>query len=131
MPDAFSPSHSSIIASRVLFSLLMAVVFAMAVSYFLSRTLVPTLVRYLLASEAHRGSSRQSSFHAAFERGFECLRTSYGQLLERALAHPRTVIPGFLGFVALSVALFPLVGRDFFRPRACGPRTRARQLEAL
>src|SRR5439155_161878 len=33
--------------------LAMAVVFAMLASYVLSRTIVPTLVRYLLASEAH------------------------------------------------------------------------------
>jgi CzcA family heavy metal efflux pump len=101
-------------ARSLFLPLAMAVVFAMAVSYFLSRTLVPTLVRYLLATEAHAGTAGSSRFHAAFERGFERLRASYGRLLTGALAHPRSVIVGFSVFVALSVALFPLVGRDFF-----------------
>src|SRR5256712_2646875 len=43
-------------AARSLFiPLAMAVVFAMLTSYFLSRTLVPTLIRYLLGQEEHGG----------------------------------------------------------------------------
>ena len=42
-------------AAKYLFTpLAMAVVFAMMTSYLLSRTLVPTMVHYLLASEVER-----------------------------------------------------------------------------
>src|SRR5258707_194271 len=61
-----------------------AVVFAMLASYFLSRTLVPTLAMYLLKAKQHdRASSRNPlvRFQLAFERGFERLRTSSHSLL--------------------------------------------------
>ena len=70
-------------AAKSLFvPLAMAVVFAMLTSYFLSRTLVPTLVRYLLAKEAERArrghhgppTALAARFFAAFDRGFERLR---------------------------------------------------------
>jgi multidrug efflux pump subunit AcrB len=94
----------------------MAVVFAMLTSYFLSRTLVPTLVRYLLAKEAgeHGGEHAQKGFFAAFNRGFDRLRAFYGSWLAFALGHRAAVIGTFAVFVAASVALFPIVGRDFF-----------------
>jgi multidrug efflux pump subunit AcrB len=99
----------------------MAVVFAMLTSYFLSRTLVPTLVRYLLGAEVgehggHAPSGRGifARVFAAFERNFERLRDAYGRLLALALARRGVFIAGFLGFVTVSLGLFPLVGRDFF-----------------
>ncbi len=108
-------------AARSLFvPLALAVVFAMMMSYFLSRTLVPTLVRLMLRKEAEAHDSHAAPasvfgrIFAAFNRGFERLRTFYGEWLAWALAHRRTVIVGFLGFVGVSVSLFPLVGRDFF-----------------
>jgi len=110
-------------AARSLFvPLAMAVVFAMLTSYFLSRTLVPTMMRYLMAGEAERHQQGHSPpprwfgarFIAAFERGFERMRMGYGGLLAASLQHRRAVIIGFLLFVAASLALLPLVGRDFF-----------------
>ncbi|HEY8079792.1 MAG TPA: efflux RND transporter permease subunit [Labilithrix sp.] len=99
-------------AAKSLFvPLAMAVVFAMMTSYFLSRTLVPTMMHFLMKSEKHGEHTR---FHAAFERGFERLRTAYGQWLAFSLAHRRIVIPTFVVFVLASLSLFPLVGRDFF-----------------
>jgi multidrug efflux pump subunit AcrB len=97
----------------------MAVVFAMLTSYVLSRTLVPTLVRYLLAKEARAHESgtheaNRSRFFAAFERGFERLRDGYGSYLALALRHRPTVLVAFGLFVAVSLSLFNLVGRDFF-----------------
>jgi multidrug efflux pump subunit AcrB len=96
-----------------------AVVFAMLTSYFLSRTLVPTLARYLLEKEVNehhgaepRGNGLGARFVRAFERQFARLRDGYGGVL--ALAHRRVATFAFVGFVALSLALFPLVGRDFF-----------------
>ena len=105
-------------AAKSLFvPLAMAVVFAMLTSYFLSRTLVPTLVRYLLAKEIdeyahpHEG---QTGFFAAFNRGFARLRDFYGRWLAFALENRLAVVGAFFVFVVASVALFPLVGRDFF-----------------
>lgn len=111
-------------AARSLFiPLAMSVVFAMLTSYMLSRTLVPTLVRYLLKGEAesyaaghhgpvHKGLSAQ--LFSAFERGFERLRTAYGSFLGLVLEHRAVFIVSFLGFVVLSLSLFSRVGRDFF-----------------
>lgn len=110
-------------AAKSLFvPLAMAVVFAMLTSYVLSRTLVPTLVRYLLRGEAaalasgrhHHGESIAGRIFAAFDRGFERMRAGYGRLLALALARWGVTVTAFLAFVCLSLALFPLVGRDFF-----------------
>ena len=97
--------------------LALAVVIAMLTSYFLSRTLVPTMMRYLLRhGDHHAAASRSiaSRFFAGFERGFVKLRTVYGGWLAWALHHRGLVIGGFLAFVAASFLLFPFVGRDFF-----------------
>ena len=110
-------------AARSLFvPLALAVVFAMLTSYVLSRTLVPTLVRYLLRGEADAHAnpvhgppkSLAGRFFAAFDRGFARMRTSYGRLLALALVRRKSTVIGFLGFVCLSLTLFPLIGRDFF-----------------
>jgi multidrug efflux pump subunit AcrB len=94
----------------------LAVVFAMAASYFLSRTLVPMMVNFLLASEQH-GTHSESFFariHQRFNRGYERLRMRYVTGLEWALDHRRSAIT-FMGaaFVA-ALILIPFVGRDFF-----------------
>src|SRR5690606_31400453 len=93
-------------AARSLFvPMAMAVVFAMMMSYFLSRTLVPTLVRLLLKSEvsqhevAHGRLGVFGRVHAAFNRGFDRLRRFYGGWLAWALEHRRTVSISFVGFV--------------------------------
>jgi multidrug efflux pump subunit AcrB len=102
-------------AKSLFVPLAMAVVVAMLTSYFLSRTLVPTMMRYLLRhGEHHESRSLASRFFAAFERGFASLRTMYGSWLAWALQRRALVVSGFLGFVAASFLLFPLVGRDFF-----------------
>jgi CzcA family heavy metal efflux pump len=104
--------------SRYLFvPLAEAVVFAMLASYFLSRTLVPTLAMYLLkGKEEHAGKSRNPlvQFQRAFERKFEQLRNGYRALLT-VLVHRRAVfIPGvLLGCLAVFL-LVPFLGQDFF-----------------
>ncbi|HVK89235.1 MAG TPA: efflux RND transporter permease subunit [Kofleriaceae bacterium] len=101
-------------AAKSLFvPLAMAVVFAMLMSYLLSRTLVPTLVHYLLRREAmsHHAPNR---FAAAFDRGFNRFRDFYGRGLAWTLVHRPLVIVGFLAFAAGSLAMLPMVGRDFF-----------------
>jgi CzcA family heavy metal efflux pump len=105
-------------SARSLFlPLALAVVFAMLTSYFLSRTLVPTLVRYLLEGEAHGGPSKVGywrRFQGGFEGGFVRFRGAYARWLRASLAHPRVTIGAFCSVAAVSLALFPIIGRDFF-----------------
>src|SRR2546422_637911 len=78
-----------------------AVVFAMLASYLVSRTVVPTIARYLLSAEAHlhapgaehtvTDAGRIWAVHQAFNRRLERLRDGYGALLAWALAHRRIV----------------------------------------
>jgi multidrug efflux pump subunit AcrB len=99
----------------------MAVGFSVMASYLLSRTIIPTLVSYLLRSEVHAhdlppGHKRGifGRFHQGFERRFEQLRGWYVGTLAAALAHPRRVF-GIFGLAVLgAAALVPRVGRDFF-----------------
>jgi multidrug efflux pump subunit AcrB len=186
-------------AAKYLFTpLAMAVVFAMMTSYLLSRTLVPTMVHYLLAAEVDRyggvpegdaaekpakrsigprialavvaaalvaayvalrrvGASPDGApawavdagtwvaanddlfakiglgvvgvaaaayvisaldliwrTHHLFNRGFEALRSVYGGFLAWALEHRIVVTAAFAVLVAVSCALIPQIGRDFF-----------------
>jgi multidrug efflux pump subunit AcrB len=100
--------------------LAMAVVFAMLASYLLSRTIVPTLVRYLLATESHdRGAAPAAPglfgrLHEAFQRRFERLCAAYMRTLETALARPGRVVAVFALLVLSGLVLLPFVGRDFF-----------------
>src|SRR5881628_2959050 len=106
--------------------LAMSVVFAMLASYFLSRTLVPTMVLYLLAPEARAGHARDAGHDApirrslfgrigdSFEAGFVKLNRAYEGALDWALEHKWAVIIVFLAFAFSSLALYPFVGRDFF-----------------
>src|SRR6267142_606681 len=106
--------------------LAMSVVFAMLASYFLSRTLVPTLVLYLLAPEArarhgrdtgHDSPTRGSIFRRisdSFESGFLRLGRAYEGALDWTLEHARVVIAVFLGVAVVSLCLYPFIGRDFF-----------------
>jgi multidrug efflux pump subunit AcrB len=98
----------------------LAVMFAMAWSYFLSRTLVPTMSAYLLKMHAvheHGAPATRNPLVAlqrAFERGFERFRAGFRDLLELALGHRTVFIGAFLSFIAVSFLLVPLLGRNFF-----------------
>ena len=97
-----------------------AVVFAMLASYFLSRTIVPTMAKYLLRgdkTEAERAVSRNPlvRFQRRFEEGFEKFRHSYRGLLEVCLHHRRAFLIVFFACSLGSLAiLIPWLGRDFF-----------------
>jgi multidrug efflux pump subunit AcrB len=104
--------------ARYLFTpLALAVVFAMLASYGLSRTLTPITIGLLLKGESHGENARNGWFargHAAFERGFERMRTNYTALLEVLLAR-RAIVPIAAGLVlALGATMFFLVGHDFY-----------------
>src|SRR5271163_1178471 len=94
-----------------------AVSFAMLASYLLSRTLIPTLVMYIMRGHEHRAEAPKSflgRFQRAFERKFEDFRRSYEQLLETTLEHRGGFVICFLAFCLLSLGLFTLLGQDFF-----------------
>ncbi|MGZ5158694.1 MAG: efflux RND transporter permease subunit, partial [Caldimonas sp.] len=98
-----------------------AVVFAMAASYILSRTLLPTLVMLLMRGshgmDAPPPSGRPSPLrrtYLAFDRQFERVRGAYTALLAALLAKRGVFGIGFLAFCLLSCGLYPVLGRDFF-----------------
>jgi CzcA family heavy metal efflux pump len=93
-----------------------AVVFAMIASYFLSRTLVPTLVMLMMrdAHPAGQGRSLLQRLYRAFDSRFERLRRAYALALSSILSHRRRFIVLFSGFCVLSCGLVPVLGRDFF-----------------
>ena len=95
-----------------------AVVFAMLASYFLSRTLVPTLALYLLKAKDHHAAAVSRNpfirFQDWFERGFERLRHGYQRLLT-TLVHRRFIfVPVFLLLCLCAWALVPWLGENFF-----------------
>ena len=113
-------------AAKFLFTpLAMAVVFAMLTSYFLTRTLVPTLMHYLMKPEVSRierpddapaqpGDGRIWKFHKAFNRRFEDVRGEYKTLLGWIMERRRAFMIAYGLFVVSSFVLVLFVGRDFF-----------------
>jgi multidrug efflux pump subunit AcrB len=101
-----------------------AVMLALAASYVLSRTLVPTLANYLLRHQHSHGSSDGAvtkpsrnplvRFQRGFEHYFERVRTGYLGLMQLCLQNRIKVIAGFLCFSLLSFGLAPYLGQDFF-----------------
>jgi multidrug efflux pump subunit AcrB len=124
-------------AAKSLFvPLAMAVVFAMLASYLLSRTLVPVMVRFLLAKELHRYTEEAADapfgtehapavattpdkdpiwkMHHAFNVHFERFRNGYRERLVGALRRRPVVLLGFGFFFVASFALLPFIGENFF-----------------
>ena len=99
-----------------------AVVFAMLASYLLSRTVVPTMAKYLLhehddALTARKQVSRNPfvRFQSGFEAGFTRFRNGYVRILTLCLDYAPVFLIAFLIFVIASVALLvPWLGQDFF-----------------
>jgi multidrug efflux pump subunit AcrB len=119
-----------------------AVLFALIGSFILSRTLVPTLARYLLRDHhaldhdtvlAHEAGSELygygaprtgrrgrfpveplKRFQRGFERRFTATRKRYRFFLRLALANARPFVIGFMAIVLLSFGLAPFLGRNFF-----------------
>jgi multidrug efflux pump subunit AcrB len=95
-----------------------AVVFAMLASYFLSRTIVPTMAKYLLQGERKEGDSGRNPFvrlQKGFEAAFERSRHNYRGLLETCLHHRTAFLVAFFATCLGSLAiLIPWLGRDFF-----------------
>ena len=97
-----------------------AVVFAMLASYFLSRTIVPTMAKYLLRGEKNEAGNAPSRnplvrLQKRFEEAFETFRRSYRSLLEICLHHRRAFLIAFFAACLGSLAILtPWLGQDFF-----------------
>lgn len=97
-----------------------AVMLAMACSFLLSRTLVPTLAKYLLRKhnldDGHERPSRNPlvRFQRGFERRFERFRLGYRDALSAALSRRIAFAMLFLAFVGASFTLVPSLGQNFF-----------------
>jgi multidrug efflux pump subunit AcrB len=115
--------------AKYLFSpLSLSVIGALLASLVLSFTLVPVLFNFLMRravtefdaeTPARQQKPAQSKnalvrFQAGFERGFEKFRESYRNILSWTLSQARLTVLAFVGLAALSVLLFPFLGRDFF-----------------
>ncbi|HBR47383.1 MAG TPA: RND transporter [Afipia sp.] len=111
--------------SRFLFvPMALSVMFAMTWSFILSRTLVPTMAKYLLHPHPHDENGNPLPppesrnplvlFQRAFEKRFERVRDVYHGLLQMALGHRKVFVIGFFGFVGVSFLLVPFLGRNFF-----------------
>jgi multidrug efflux pump subunit AcrB len=108
------------VAQYLFLPLAEAVVFAMLASYLLSRTIVPTMAKYLLRNDRSHEKSRTSRnvlvrAQQRFEAAFDRMRESYRNLLERCLQHRRTFLAAFFAACLGSLALIvPWLGQDFF-----------------
>jgi multidrug efflux pump subunit AcrB len=121
-----------------------SVIVSLLASLVLSFTMVPVLFLYLMRSVTHRAGSaaagqaaapppaappgraaalrlawrallqRLLPIHLSFERRFVRFREDYRNALAWALSQPKAIVLTFLGIMAMSLALFPLLGRDFF-----------------
>jgi multidrug efflux pump subunit AcrB len=114
-------------AKYLFMPLAMAVIFAMLASYFLSRTVVPTMVKFLLKEHQdevhHEGEHVKrrpgfigmlQAFYEWFNGGFENLRDRYSGALGWVLEH--RAVPFWImgGLLFVSMCMVPFLGRDFF-----------------
>jgi multidrug efflux pump subunit AcrB len=94
------------------------VVFAMLASYLLSRTLVPTMAKYLLKGIDGTPVVSENPLvrmQVRFEEAFERLRESYRRLLDRCLHYRAMFLTVFFAASLVSlVFLSPWLGQDFF-----------------
>jgi multidrug efflux pump subunit AcrB len=113
-------------AAKFLFTpLAEAVAFAMMASYFLSRTLVPTMMHFLLAKEIELYQSVQESereerrsviwrIHMKFDRQFERMQHQYSRLLGWCLENATITLLLFALLVVVSLPMTFFIGKDFF-----------------
>jgi CzcA family heavy metal efflux pump len=113
----FAPVVMLVGVAKFLFTpLALAVVYSMLTSYLLSRTLVPSMARYLLADDAegHRVGGWFGRFTLKFDQTFNQFREQYRRLLGMVIAR-RVFALAAIGLIVLASSLLLLVvGEDFF-----------------
>jgi CzcA family heavy metal efflux pump len=114
------------VAQYLFTPLALAVVLAMMASYLLSRTLIPTMVRYLIPAELRfyrHGEDHEEeipdagliwNIHHRFNTLFEHMREGYSSMLHSTLAHRKLVLVLFFAIAICCVGLYPFIGTDFF-----------------
>ena len=110
------------VARHLFIPLAEAVSFAMMASYLLSRTLVPTMAKYLLRGHEHDVENLETEaqrhflarWQLRFEHAVERVRHRYKRALGSCLEHRAWLAVGVLGAAALSFLLLPWIGQDFF-----------------
>jgi len=99
-----------------------AVVFAMLASYIISRTLVPTLVMFMMKGYHQRQANPATNkfavkfarVHHGFNYAFEVFRGHFVVVLTSLLHRRKLFSAGFFGFCLLSLAIYPMLGQDLF-----------------
>lgn len=98
-----------------------AVIFAMLASYVLSRTLVPTLVMYMLKGHGKPKPASHNSFiagcsriHTRFNTLFAQFRHHYVGLLALVLNHRKRFAALFFFACVVSLGIYPFLGQDLF-----------------
>jgi multidrug efflux pump subunit AcrB len=103
-----------------------AVMLAMVFSFFLSRSLVPTMANYMLKPHAAHTDMHGNNaslpptrnpiiqLQRGFEAGFEQFRAGYKNILHLALLNRIKVISVFMGLMVASFWLLPYLGTNFF-----------------
>src|SRR5712692_6693470 len=96
--------------------LALAVVFAMLTSYLLSRTLVPSMARYLLPEnhDDHIGNGRWAGFVRGFDARFERVKEAYRFGLAKFVARRTFGLICVAIVIASSAGLLFVAGEDFF-----------------
>lgn len=131
--------------AKSLFSpLALAVVGSMLASYFLSRTVVPVMARYMLAGHAqphsHKRKNPISMLTGWIDRGFDRLQNWYHSMLSLLLMRRMFVVICVVCFIGVSMMFVPFLGEDFFpsidggvlRMHVSAPRgTRVEETERL
>jgi len=98
-----------------------AIIFAMLASFILSRTLVPTMAKYILeehhAAHGHAAEAPPgffARFQQGFEQRFERFREGYNARLETVVAHRTAFVGVALALSLGSLILYYFNGREFF-----------------
>jgi CzcA family heavy metal efflux pump len=111
------------VAGYLFLPLAEAVIFAMAASFILSRTLTPTVANWLLRGQvaAQRDperADRRPGVFARFQRGFEGrferFRSGYRDTLGRLADRRNVFVSLYLAVSVVSLSLLLFVGEDFF-----------------
>ncbi|GAB6853051.1 efflux RND transporter permease subunit [Asaia astilbis] len=112
------------VAGYLFMPMALAIIFAMIASFILSRTLVPTMAKFLLAGQVHHAHGHDDhapaprGFFGRFQRGFEhrfnTFREGYNTLLTRCVSRRGAFVGVFMLVSIASMGLYAVAGRDFF-----------------